>query len=279
MRPANIVTAHADILAGYAAAAVNEPAHLIQLLVATTGLYGGGVVFNDVFDAKLDSIERPERPIPSGIVSLSDAGWLGGLLLMAGVTAATFCSPLSGLVALATAGSALLYDSVGKHHSILGPLNMGLCRGLNLLLGLTAAGTLPLAHMPVALVTLCYIAGITSLSRGEVSGGTQTAAAISATWLALALVVLVLLVSLDGHYALYAAPFFALLLYRIGGPFWRAFHSLGAPDIRSAVKAGVLSLIVLDAGLAALFGGPFFGVAVLLLYIPALALAKLFAVT
>ena len=279
MRPANIVTAYADILAGYAAAAVVEPAHLAQLLIATTGLYGGGIVLNDVFDARLDSIERPERPIPSGIVSLGQASWLGGALLAGGIGAASLCSPLSGAVALATAGSAVLYDSLGKHHSVLGPLNMGLCRGLNLLLGLTAAGALPLARAPLALISLCYIAGITSLSRGEVSGGTQTAAAISATWLALALVVLVVLVSLDGRNALYAAPFFALLLYRIGGPFWRAFRSLDAQNIRSAVKAGILSLIVLDAGLAALFGGPWYGLAVLLLYVPALALSKLFVVT
>ena len=279
MRPANIITAHADIAAGYAAAGVTQPVHLAQLLIATTGLYGGGVVFNDVFDAKLSSIERPERPIPSGIVSLSDASWLGGLLLTGGVTAPYSVLRLAAWLRLLPQAQRCFTIRPGKHHSVLGPINMGLCRGLNLLLGLSAAGTLPVSHMPLALITLCYIAGITSLSRGEVSGGTQTAAAISATWLALALVVLVLLISLEGRYALYAAPFFVLLLYRIGGPFWRAFHSLGAQDIRSAVKAGVLSLIVLDAGLAALFGGPVFGVAVLLLYIPALALAKFFAVT
>ena len=66
MRPANIVTAHADILAGYAAAGATNGVHLVLLLAATTGLYGGGVVFNDVFDAKLDAMERPERPFQAG---------------------------------------------------------------------------------------------------------------------------------------------------------------------------------------------------------------------
>ena len=45
MRPANVVTAHADILAGYAAAGATNGVHLVLLLAATTGLYGGGVVF------------------------------------------------------------------------------------------------------------------------------------------------------------------------------------------------------------------------------------------
>ncbi|WP_257235940.1 hypothetical protein [Nostoc sp. 'Peltigera malacea cyanobiont' DB3992] len=62
MRPANIVTAWADILLGFAASGsgiifvqlMNGEASfsilipLAWLLLATTGLYGGGIVFNDV---------------------------------------------------------------------------------------------------------------------------------------------------------------------------------------------------------------------------------------
>ena len=68
-RPANIVTAIADILAGVAISGFLRDGHdytpVLWLVLSTVGLYGGGVVFNDVFDAKLDAVERPERPIPS----------------------------------------------------------------------------------------------------------------------------------------------------------------------------------------------------------------------
>ena len=72
LRPANIITAHADILVGVAASGVlsisSEIAsestvqpfwflYLCGLLFATSALYGGGVVLNDVFDAKLDAKE------------------------------------------------------------------------------------------------------------------------------------------------------------------------------------------------------------------------------
>jgi 4-hydroxybenzoate polyprenyltransferase len=144
---------------------------------------------------------------------------------------------------------------------------------------LTAASLTPFAHWPAVLVTLGYIAGITSLSRGEVRGGTRMAAAISSVWLVISFVALVALISVQGMRAAFALPFFALLLYRIGKPFWRAFRTLSAPEIRSAVKAGVLSLILLNACLAAAFAGPWYAVAVLLLYLPAFLLAKLFAVT
>lgn len=279
MRPANIVTAYSDILAGYAVAGAVNLSGLLLLLLATTGLYGGGVVLNDVFDARLDAVERPERPIPSGAISVVAAGAFGGFLLIGGVFIAWLYSPLSGTVALATAVSALLYDSWGKRRPVLGPFNMGLCRALNLSLGLTAASLTPFAHWPAALVTLGYIAGITAISRGEVRGGTRTAAAISGVWLVLSLASLVALLSPQGMSAAFALPFFALLLYRIGKPFWRAFRALSAPEIRSAVKAGVLSLIMLNACLAAAFAGPWYAIAVLLLYVPAFLLAKLFAVT
>ena len=60
------------------------------LVLATVGLYGGGVVFNDVFDAELDKIERPERPIPSGLVTKQSASFLGLLLLLMAIIAAGF---------------------------------------------------------------------------------------------------------------------------------------------------------------------------------------------
>lgn len=57
MRPPNLITAAADILAGYAVAGLPDPRALPWLLAAAVGLYGGGVVFNDFFDAELDGVE------------------------------------------------------------------------------------------------------------------------------------------------------------------------------------------------------------------------------
>jgi 4-hydroxybenzoate polyprenyltransferase len=279
MRPPNIFTAYADIIAGYAAAGVVQPQKLLLLLAATTGLYAGGVVFNDVFDAKLDAIERPERPIPRGTVTVAAAGSFGGLLLACGILFAFRCSFLSGTLALAIAAAALLYDARGKHHALLGPPNMGLCRGLNLLLGLSASPHPELSQWAVAGVTLCYIAGITSLSRGEVRGGTRASARMAAAWLAGSAAILITLGILQGRRAVFVIPFVILLLFRIAGPLAKAFRSADPMDIRVAVKAGVLSLIVVDSCIAALYAGPLYGTAVLLLYIPAMLLAKLFAVT
>jgi 4-hydroxybenzoate polyprenyltransferase len=52
-------------------------------------------VYNDVFDAELDAIERPERAIPSKKVTLTEASILGSILLLIGVVSAYLQSPLS----------------------------------------------------------------------------------------------------------------------------------------------------------------------------------------
>ncbi|HXM96889.1 MAG TPA: UbiA-like protein EboC [Candidatus Dormibacteraeota bacterium] len=278
-RPANIITAYADIFAGYAAAGIQEHGKLLLLLASTTGLYAGGVVFNDVFDAKLDARERPERPIPSGAVSVSSAAAFGALLLLCGILSAWACSRLSGELALGIAASALFYDAVGKHHLLFGPFNMGLCRGLNLLLGLSVASNPAISKWAIAGVTLSYIAGITSLSRGEVRGGTNVGALLTTVWLTISVTILTWLGIRQGRSALFVIPFFALLLFRIAGRLTRAIRTGDPMDVRAAVKAGVLSLIVVDCCIATLFAGPVYGVAVLLLYVPATLLAKWFAVT
>ncbi len=150
VRPANVATALADVLAGYAVAGLGNPG-LGWLLVATACLYAGGVVLNDVFDRDIDRTERPERPIPSGRVSVAAAAALGLGLLALGVFAASLATSASGLVAAATAGCVLLYDAWGKRQGLFGPVNMGLCRGLNLLLGVSAAPAVLPDAWPLAL--------------------------------------------------------------------------------------------------------------------------------
>ena len=134
MRPANIVTAIADILAGIIISGylISSESLLpvLLLVLATIGLYGGGVVFNDVFDAELDKVERPERPIPSGVVSKANASVFALLLFLMAIVAASFVHTtglfsISVLFAVIIAVAAVVYDKWGKHHTILGPVNMG----------------------------------------------------------------------------------------------------------------------------------------------------------
>lgn len=289
MRPANVVTALADVLAGFAAsgaiASFSAPSEysavttLTWLLIATAALYAGGVVFNDVFDAELDSIERPERPIPAGQVSRGAAASFGAVLLTGGVLAALQVSAFSGLLAAAVALTAIAYDAYGKHFEWLGPLNMGACRGLNLLLGMSAIPAAVTEMWFLALIPVAYIAAITLISRGEVRGGTRSAGIAALTLIGLLSACILSLVLMERFALLAAAPFLILFWWFVVPAFVKAARRPDPERIRSAVKTGVIMLIALNAAIAAGFAGIGYGLAVLLLLPVSIGLARAFAVT
>lgn len=301
LRPANLVTAGADVLAGFAVGAAAsraipldptggmawlagaDPARLSGLVAAGVCLYGGGVVLNDVFDAEMDAVERPERPIPSGQADRMAAMALGAGLLVSGIVFALLAAGAQGgSIAAAIAAMAVLYDAAAKRHPVAGPLVIASCRGLNLLLGATAFAGALAGMWAVALVPLAYIAGITLLSRGEVHGGRRLAAWAAVVLMGAAFAALAALPWFAGGtpvQAISLAPFLAFLAFRVVPPFVRAVSSLAPGDIRQAVHAAIVSVIALDAAIAAPFGGWAYGLAILALLPLSAGLGRRFAVT
>lgn len=291
MRLANIITAVSDILAGIAIAGYItyrdysqvQLQPIILLIISTIGLYGGGVVLNDVFDADLDKVERPERPIPSGLISRGAAALLGTLFLLTGIAAAAISHPgslfsSSGLLAIAIALAAVVYDKWGKHHSFLGPLNMGLCRGLNLLLGISILPEALLRYWFISLVPVIYIAAITMISRGEVYGGKRSTL-YGAVVLYGIVIASILYVAFTHHTLLHALAFLVLFSIMIFPPLQKAIKEPKGQLIGKAVKSGVIALIVMNAAWAAAIGTLYWALLILLLLPLSLGLAKLFAVT
>jgi 4-hydroxybenzoate polyprenyltransferase len=280
LRPANVVTAVADVLAGYAVAGrTNHPA-LPWLLGATVCLYAGGVVLNDFFDRAVDAVERPERPIPSGRVAASSAALLGGALLVAGVAAAAQGTAAAAIVAAVIAVLVVAYDARMKRYAIAGPLNMGLCRGFNLLLGVAAVPAALAGRWPIALIAVVYITAVTVVSRGEVHGGTRSGATFALVALSGVLVALAVVALAAGRVEqVVAFALLALLAYRVLPPFWHVRSDPSAAVIRRAVKAGVLSLVLVDAAISVAYAGTVYGASVLATALVAGSLARLFSVT
>jgi 4-hydroxybenzoate polyprenyltransferase len=279
VRPPNVATALADVLAGFAIAGLGNLAALPWLAGASACLYAGGVALNDYADRAVDAVERPERPLPSGRVPPAHAAWLGGGLLVVGVGAATVATGAAGLVAAAIAGSVLLYDTWSKRSPVLGPLNMGLCRGLNLLLGVAAVPAALAPRWPVALIAVAYIAGVTTLSRGEVTGGRQRPTLVSLGLVGVALAGLAAVALAPGRHAWTGLAFLVLLAWRVLPPFLAVWKSPTPARIRHAVGRGVLSLVLLDAALAGAFAGPGYSLALVAAALAAGWLARMFEVT
>ncbi len=282
MRPANVVTAVADVLAGiaisgyYLGQASVMP--LILLCISTIGLYSGGIIFNDVFDADLDKVERPERPIPSGLITVKEAAVFGAVFFVAGVVAAGFCNPASLAIAVSILIACLTYNKWAKHHQVLGPLNMGSCRGLNLLLGISI---LPLQLQDwwfLAISPIIYIASITMISRGEVHGGSKKSLYL-AIFLYLIVIASVLVISGTKNNLVFAFLFLLPFTWMIFDPLLKAIQQPIGPNIGKAVKAGVIALILLNAAWAGAFGNWQLALVIIILLPLSLWLSKKFAVT
>lgn len=283
MRPANIVTAVADILAGIAISGffITHPTDfspVVWLILSTMGLYGGGVVMNDVFDSELDKVERPERPIPSGLISKSEASGLGITLLVIGIYFAFLVSDFSGLLAFIIAAVALVYNRWSKHHVVLGPLNMGICRGLNLVLGLSIIPSQVSGYWFLAIIPVIYIAAITMISQGEVYGG-KSMTLIAAAGLYLLSMVGIIYISFLNDQIVTTLAFVALWALMVFLPLQRAMRLPQGKLIGKAVKAGVLALILMNAAWASAFGVTYLALIIILLLPLSLLLAKVFAVT
>ena len=179
LRAPNLLTVPGDPLAGWLLAGGAAGPALAFAVGAALCLYACGLITNDLADRKTDRRERPQRPLPSGQITPA-AAWLAAGALAA---LALALSAAAGGRALALAGmlllALLLYNFALKASLALGPVTMGLCRGLNLLLGAAASSVawvdLPAARAwrlfgAAALLTL-YITGVSALARREAQTG------------------------------------------------------------------------------------------------------------
>ena len=143
----NVFTAVADVTMGFLFVHANlSPALAYVCLAAASALlYTAGMVLNDVWDVEQDRRERSSRPIASGRIALPQARRVGFGLLLSGVvcgwaagylpSVAAMTPARSGVIATLLALLVVLYNVLLKP-TLLGPLAMGGCRLLNVLLGM-----------------------------------------------------------------------------------------------------------------------------------------------
>ncbi|MCI0460215.1 MAG: UbiA family prenyltransferase [Gemmataceae bacterium] len=294
VRLPNVFTALADI--GLAALVTGAlPGQLIAfvlLLLASSCLYCSGMVWNDYFDLEQDKRERPFRPLPAGRISLRAAAGLATCLMLAGLGCAALVGALgdayrpapliiAGLLAL----TILAYDA-GLKRTWAGPIAMGACRSLNVLLGLSVMpGTFGAWWFLLAAVVGVYIAGVTWFAHTEARTSNQTqlfaAAAVMLLGLLLALALPVVgprtslpeePTLMDSLWVVPGQVLFPYLLvlfgFYVGIPVWNAINRPTPERVQPAVKRAVLGLVLLDSILAAGLVGTV-GLVLVVLLLPA----------
>jgi 4-hydroxybenzoate polyprenyltransferase len=178
-RAPNLFTVPGDPLAGYILGSFGAvDSQVFAAIGASLCLYSAGLLDNDLADLNEDREERPQRPLPSGAASPTAVAVVAILLVIAGLALAASVSTTCFAIAGALTVCIAFYNHLGKHHHTFGPLNMGLCRGLSVLVGAAAA---PHGHLALpllirgrldellvaAVLTILYIGAITRLAQHE----------------------------------------------------------------------------------------------------------------
>ena len=284
----------ADIFVGYLLVRPGiVSAHDFGLLLgASSCLYLAGMVFNDVFDRRVDAIERPRRPIPSGRVSVHAAIAFGVLLVVLGLGCSVGVGTSSAVIAALLTGCIFLYDGAFKSTAI-GPIVMGSCRFLNVLLGASTAvddtlqaPAFSAVWMPPQIeVAAClgvYIAGVTWFARHEAATSRRgrLACALAVVNLGLALLAWFVIAWPDGDRSSRAILVLAVIAAYLNWRMGQALYEPTPSNVQLAVRTLLVWLILLDATIVFLAREDRSScLAVLLLTIPANILGRFLAVT
>ena len=179
-RPHNAVVAGLTALVGYliATGTLTPPSLLLAVVVAL--ITAGGNVINDVFDVEIDRINRPERPIPAGEISLAGAKAYTAVLFAGGLLTAALTTPLCFAIALANAVILIAYAIRLKGVPALGNLAVAYLAASVFLFGGAFAGVEGLVQN----LSLAAITFLATIARevlkdaedvdGDAAGGART---------------------------------------------------------------------------------------------------------
>ncbi|MFQ5589833.1 MAG: UbiA family prenyltransferase [Phycisphaerae bacterium] len=281
IRLPNVFTAAADAVAGYVyvGGTIEGWPTVVALVSASASLYAGGVALNDVCDMNRDMRERPERPIPSGRVSLRAARCLCGMLLAAGLGCAAWLSVRALLIASLLVVCIVLYHTAFKT-SVLAPAFMGACRALNLTLAMSVAESLwtTAILVPSCLMWL-YVSSLTLFARCE--GGVSTRRRLVCGLAGMCtgtcgLSCLSWILDQSEPLQLWLVGVVTVLVGLAG---WRAVRAPQPRSVQRAVKRLVFMIILFDACIVAAARGPAVTLAIAGMIAPAAALGRPFRVT
>ncbi|MDF1552339.1 MAG: UbiA family prenyltransferase [Deferrisomatales bacterium] len=168
-RVSNLPTVWTNVLAAVVLSGAGFTLSRYLLLAgALSCFYAGGMCLNDLWDAAVDRVDKPGRPIPSGRVSLRGARALTVVLLLSGLGGLALVPHMPALAAGAVLLLVIvLYDRYHRDCSW-SVLLMAACRFLVFVVaGLGASGGLEGAVLWAGLLQFLYVLVLSLVARWE----------------------------------------------------------------------------------------------------------------
>ena len=142
IRPANSVMIGFAVIVGVAVVEPSKILSLESMLGFFTGFFVSSysMVINDVYDIEIDRINSPNRPIPSGTMSLMQANMFAAVLLLIGFASASLISLTNIAVAALFGLIAWGYSYWGKKRGLSGNMMVAASMAVPYVFGGVAIG-------------------------------------------------------------------------------------------------------------------------------------------
>ncbi len=181
-RPYTVLWCGLVSLAGACVTYKNFPPLKIAILATIIPIIGwiAGLYMADYSDRKLDKIQKPHRPIPSGRIGAGEALVCAFALAIGGLIGSIFLGWKNVALVFIVAITGIAYTKIFKSRGILGNLNRGFAIWLSFLYGCFAVGTkIPIYVFLLSLIfpihdTNSNLVGAIRDMEGDRAGGYMT---------------------------------------------------------------------------------------------------------
>ena len=137
------------------------------LAAGVSFLYTAGMLLNDLFDRHSDAKYRPDRPLPAGDVRFVEV--MRAALVMIGIGAAMIAGRAGAARTLPWCGAlvlAIVYYNWRHKRDPLGPLWMGICRGLVYCVAAAAVASVVTRRVFIAAIAMAlYVVVLTQIAK------------------------------------------------------------------------------------------------------------------
>jgi len=202
-RPGNVAITGLSVLVGTSGYGLRAHAWDIVLAVVSAMLIAsGGNSLNDYYDYEIDKINRPQRPLPAGLLQPKTAVYLGTVWMLLGLALAYFIGIKPLALALAVSILLWLYAARGKRMGLAGNLAVALVCGLAFVYGGLTVDNIGISLFPAGFAFLMHLSREIIKDVQDRSGDlAQGARTLPITWgaersLKLAAAVLMVLITL-----------------------------------------------------------------------------------
>jgi geranylgeranylglycerol-phosphate geranylgeranyltransferase len=153
-RPINAIVAGLASIIAYLIATGGIIPAVLYLFVIVALITAAGNVINDYFDAAIDTINRPDRPIPSGTVSMRAARYFAVALFLGGILVSILTNFLCLTIAVFNCLLLIAYAARLKSTPFFGNAAVAYLAASMFLFGGALTGPGGLVHvLPIAIIT------------------------------------------------------------------------------------------------------------------------------